>query len=58
LCNQGKRNDVKNFILEQSRIDPDRVILFWYGSTNPIASNDTLEGRKKNRRVEMAIGGL
>ncbi len=50
--------NVKNYILEQSRIDPDRVILFWYGNTNPIASNDTLEGRKKNRRVEMAIGGL
>ena len=50
--------NVKNFILEQSRIDPDRVILFWYGPANPVASNDTLEGRKKNRRVELAIGGL
>ncbi|MEE4605294.1 MAG: OmpA family protein [Desulfobacteraceae bacterium] len=50
--------NVKNFILEQSRIDPDRVILFWYGNTNPVASNDTAEGRKKNRRVEIAIGGI
>ena len=53
-----RSQNVKNYILEQSRIDPDRVILFWYGPANPIASNDTLEGRKKNRRVEMAIGGL
>ncbi len=50
--------NVKNFVLEQSRIDPDRVVLFWYGPANPAATNDTLEGRKKNRRVEMAIGGL
>ena len=50
--------NVKNFILEQSRIDPDRVILFWYGNTNPVASNDTAEGRQKNRRVEIAIGGM
>jgi outer membrane protein OmpA-like peptidoglycan-associated protein len=49
---------VKNFILEQIRIDPDRVILFWYANTNPIASNDIAEGRKKNRRVEIAIGGM
>ena len=49
---------VKNFILEQSRIDPDRVILFWYGNTNPVATNDTAEGREKNRRVEIAIGGM
>jgi OOP family OmpA-OmpF porin len=53
-----RTQNVKNFILEQSRVDPDRVILFWYGPANPIASNDTAEGRKKNRRVEMAIGGL
>jgi OOP family OmpA-OmpF porin len=50
--------NVKNFILEQSRIDPDRIILFWYGPANPVASNDTAEGRKKNRRVEIAIGGM
>jgi len=53
-----RSQSVKNFILEQSRIDPDRVILFWYGNTNPVASNDTDEGRKKNRRVEIAIGGI
>jgi OOP family OmpA-OmpF porin len=53
-----RAQNVKNFILEQSRIDPDRVILFWYGPANPIASNDTSEGRQKNRRVEIAIGGV
>ncbi len=50
--------NVKNFILEQSRIDPDRVIFFCYGPTNPVATNDTAEGRQKNRRVEIAIGGM
>jgi OOP family OmpA-OmpF porin len=53
-----RSQSVKNFVLEQSRIDPDRVILFWYGNTNPVASNDTAEGRQKNRRVEIAIGGI
>jgi len=46
----------KNYIVEQSRIDPDRVIPLWYGATNFIATNDTPEGRAKNRRVEIAIG--
>ncbi len=36
----------------------DRVIPIWYGEANPIASNDTDEGRAKNRRVEISIGGL
>ena len=50
---------VKNYILEeQSLIDPDRIILLWYGSSIPVATNDTAEGRSKNRRVEIAIGSL
>jgi len=51
-----RAQNVKNFILEQGRIDPDRIIENWYGATNFVAGNDTEEDRKKNRRVEIAIG--
>ena len=52
-----RSQNVKNYILEQqSHIDIDRIILFWFGSINPVAPNDTDEGRSKNRRVEIAIG--
>ena len=54
-----RAQNVKNYILQQqTRIDIDRIILFWYGNANPVASNDTEEGRKKNRRVEIAIGAM
>ncbi|MGD1986932.1 MAG: OmpA family protein, partial [Desulfobacterales bacterium] len=39
-------------------VGPDRVVSLWYGAENPVASNDTTEGRAKNRRVEISIGGL
>ena len=28
-----------------------------FGKTQPVASNDTAEGRQKNRRVELVVNG-
>jgi len=39
--------------LESKGIDASRFTSKGYGASNPIASNDTLEGRKENRRVEL-----
>ena len=40
----------------QRGVGTDRMSLLWYGQTNPIADNNTAEGRAKNRRVEVAVG--
>ena len=60
---QGDNN--KNFVLSQDRaqavvnylasrgIDTSRLTPIGYGSDLPIASNDTAEGRKQNRRVTL-----
>lgn len=36
-------------------VNPTRFTVMGYGETQPIASNDTEEGRRLNRRVEIAI---
>jgi outer membrane protein OmpA-like peptidoglycan-associated protein len=39
----------------QSGIAPDRMETLGFGSSRPIASNVTEEGRRMNRRIEFVI---
>ena len=41
--------------LVQFGIDENRLIVSFEGENQPIANNETEEGRQKNRRVEMKI---
>jgi outer membrane protein OmpA-like peptidoglycan-associated protein len=45
---------VKKFMIEKG-VESTRLSVFYFGKTKPIASNNTIEGRQKNRRVEMKI---
>jgi OOP family OmpA-OmpF porin len=49
---------VADYLREEHGIDDSRLVLNWHGSDNPVASNDTEEGRARNRRVEVAVGGV
>jgi OOP family OmpA-OmpF porin len=49
---------VASYLMDTHGIAENRLVLKWHGSVNPLASNDTAEGRAKNRRVEVGVGGL
>ena len=49
--------NVVAYIQEHCTVDPGRLISEGYGQWRPVASNDTVEGRQANRRVEMIISG-
>lgn len=64
-CNRGSKqaNDkfsklraetVKQYLVGKG-ITGDQIILEWKGDTEPAASNETEDGRKLNRRVEINI---
>lgn len=46
-----RANAVRDWLIKNG-IDPVRIFAKGYGSDRPIASNDTPEGRQKNRRIE------
>jgi outer membrane protein OmpA-like peptidoglycan-associated protein len=44
---------VKQALVSQYNIAADRLLTSGYGASRPVAPNDTLEGRARNRRVEL-----
>ncbi len=46
---------VLHHLVDQNGVDPTRLAATGYGEYRPVASNETREGRQKNRRVEIVI---
>jgi chemotaxis protein MotB len=46
---------IRKYLLLQESISHDSIGLTGYGALKPISSNDLLEGRNKNRRVEIIL---
>ncbi len=54
LLSEWRAKSVSKYLSEKG-IDGTRITTVFFGETKPIDSNDTKEGRKKNRRVEFKI---
>jgi len=48
---------VREYLVSQG-VAADTVSSVGFGKANPVASNDTAEGRQRNRRVEMVVSGV
>lgn len=54
---QERVNSVKTYLVDKG-INEARIAAVGYGETQPIADNETEEGRQRNRRVELQITQL
>ncbi|UCF18457.1 MAG: OmpA family protein [Gemmatimonadota bacterium] len=52
---QERADAVRRYLLANTRLDPSLVDALGYGESQPVASNDTREGRAKNRRTDIVI---
>jgi outer membrane protein OmpA-like peptidoglycan-associated protein len=53
---ERRADSVRDFLIEQG-VAGSSVTAKGFGKTQPVASNDTAEGRQKNRRVELVVNG-
>ena len=51
----ARAGSVAEHLLRTSAIDPKRLSTMGFGEYRPLASNDSVRGRRKNRRVEIIV---
>jgi outer membrane protein OmpA-like peptidoglycan-associated protein len=52
---EGRARSVSAYLVNQGGFDENMFITVGYGESKPIATNDTPEGQRKNRRFEVVI---
>ena len=53
---ERRADSVKDFLIQQG-VSGSAISAKGFGKAQPVASNDTAEGRQKNRRVELVVNG-
>ncbi|MGB8477113.1 MAG: OmpA family protein [Candidatus Acidiferrum sp.] len=56
LLSEQRAGSVRDFLAEQG-VPVSTITARGFGKTQPVASNDTPEGRQRNRRVELVLNG-
>ena len=56
VLSQKRADNVMQFLISQG-VKPSLVSARGFGEADPVASNDTAEGREQNRRVELTLAG-
>ena len=55
---EARAKSVRQYLIDNFGIDASRITTAGYGFNKPIASNDTKEGRQKNRSVEAVLEAM
>jgi len=53
---QERAASVQSYLTQQG-VSASSISIHGFGEANPVASNESLEGRQQNRRVELVVSG-
>jgi len=55
VLSQERADAVRQYLVNHMGLNPERVSSIGYGETRPVATNDTAEGRARNRRIDLVL---
>jgi OmpA-OmpF porin, OOP family len=55
ILSQDRADAVKSYLVSKFGIDPEKISSVGYGEARPVATNETPEGRARNRRIDLVI---
>jgi outer membrane protein OmpA-like peptidoglycan-associated protein len=55
ILSQDRADAVKQYIVTNFGADPERITSIGYGEARPVSTNETAEGRARNRRIDLVI---
>jgi outer membrane protein OmpA-like peptidoglycan-associated protein len=55
ILSQDRADAVRQYLISHYRLNPEKISSIGYGEARPVATNDTAEGRARNRRIDLII---
>lgn len=55
ILSQDRADAVKQYLVTNFGVNPERVTSIGYGEARPVSTNETAEGRARNRRIDLVI---
>jgi OmpA-OmpF porin, OOP family len=53
-----RAESIETYLIDKFSVSPGQIVTQWYGIADPVAGNDTSDGRRQNRRVESIVMGF
>ena len=55
ILSQDRADAVRQYLVSNFKLDPEKVSSVGYGEARPVATNETAAGRARNRRIDLVI---
>ena len=55
ILSQDRADAVKQYLVSNAGVNPEKISSIGYGSARPVASNQNAEGKARNRRIDLVM---